>query len=286
MKWILMALVSAVLLGLYDVSKKIALSKNSVLNVLLVATALSALFLSPLLFIYPGDGIDHLRLMFKAVLVSASWISGMIALKKLPLTIVSTLKASRPFLVVLFSILLFGEQLNLWQWGGVACALTAVVMLSRTSGSEGIDFISNRGIWAMAVSILTGVASALYDKHIIMQGVEPLFMQSWTNVYITAVLALCVLFNRHFNPGDAKPFRWDWMMVTIAVLITAADALYFFSINEEGSLLSVISLVRRSSVIVTFAVGAIFFKEKNIRSKALALSVLMAGMVLLLIGSL
>ena len=281
-----MALMSAVLLGLYDVSKKLALSKNSVLNVLLVATAFSALFMSPLLFKYPGSGTDHLRLMFKAVLVSSSWISGMIALKKLPLTIVSTLKATRPFLVVLFSILLFGEFLNVWQWGGVACALTAVVLLSRTGGSEGISFRYDRGMWAMAVSILTGVASALYDKHIILLGLEPLFIQGWTNVYITVVMALCVAFNRRRPVDDAKPFCWDWMLLVIAVLITAADALYFFSINEEGSLLSVISLVRRSSVAVTFAVGAIFFKEKNIRSKLVALSILMAGMVLLLIGSL
>lgn len=281
--WIWMALGSAVLLGLYDVSKKIALSKNTVLNVLLVATGLSALFLSPLLFVYKGSTEDHLRLLLKAVLVSSSWISGMMALRKLPLTVVSTLKASRPFLVVLFSILLFGEQLNLWQWGGVVFALTAVVLLSRTGESEGIDFLRNRGIWAMAVSILTGVASALYDKHI-LQDMEPLFVQSWTNVYITAILALCVAFGSRVA-DDARPFRWDWMMVVIALLITAADALYFFAVKQDGALLSVISLARRSSVVVTFAIGAIFFKEKNIRSKAVALSVLMVGMVLLLIGS-
>lgn len=282
--WIWMALGSAVLLGLYDVSKKLALSKNSVLNVLFAATGLSALFLSPALFVYEGSVAGHLRLVFKAVLVSSSWISGMIALKSLPLTIVSTLKASRPFFVVLFSILLFGEHLNLWQWGGVACALTAVVLLSRTGESEGIDFISNRGIWAMAVSILTGVASALYDKHI-MQGMEPLFVQSWTNVYITAILALCLLLGGRSGADGAKPFKWDWTIVVIALLITAADALYFFAVKQEGSLLSVISLARRSSVVVTFVCGAIFFKEKNIRSKSAALSVLMAGMVLLLIGS-
>lgn len=282
--WIWMALGSAVLLGLYDVSKKIALSKNTVLNVLLVATGLSALFLSPLLFVYKGGTEDHLRLLLKAVLVSSSWISGMMALKKLPLTVVSTLKASRPFFVLLFSILLFGEQLNLWQWGGVVFALTAVVLLSRTGESEDIDFLRNRGIWAMAVSILTGVASALYDKHI-LQDMEPLFVQSWTNVYITAILALCVAFGSRVAPDDARPFRWDWMMVVIALLITAADALYFFAVKQDGALLSVISLARRSSVVVTFAIGAIFFKEKNIRSKAVALSVLMVGMVLLLIGS-
>lgn len=282
--WIWMALGSAFLLGLYDVAKKLALSNNSVLNVLLAATALSTLFLSPMLVIHPGTWMDHLSIVMKAVLVTASWVSGMVGLKMLPITIVSTLKASRPFLVVVFSIILFGERLNLWQWGGVALALTAIVLLARTSSSEGIRFSRNKGIWAMALSILAGVASALYDKFI-MQGMEPLFVQSWSNFYITLILVGCVMFQNAHDPGKHPPFKWDWMLLLIAVLITAADALYFFSLKQEEALLSVISLARRSSVIVTFAFGAIFFKEKNIRSKSVALSFLFAGMILLLIGS-
>lgn len=280
-----MALGSAVLLGLYDVTKKLALSKNSVLNVLLAATALSTLFCSPVLVTQPGTWMDHLSLVMKAVLVTASWVSGMVGLKMLPITIVSTLKASRPFLVVVFSIILFGERLNLWQWGGVVLALIAVVMLAGVSNAEGIRFSRNKGVWAMALSILAGVASALYDKFII-QGMEPFFMQGWSNFYITLLLCLCVLFKKRHDGEAFKKLQPDWMLLAIAVLITAADALYFLSLKQDGALLSVISLVRRSSVIVTFAVGAIFFKEKNIKGKAAALSVLMCGIVLLLIGSL
>ena len=280
-----MALGSAVLLGLYDVTKKLALSKNSVLNVLLAATALSTLFCSPVLVTQPGTWMDHLSLVMKAVLVTASWVSGMVGLKMLPITIVSTLKASRPFLVVVFSIILFGERLNLWQWGGVVLALIAVVMLAGVSNAEGIRFSRNKGIWAMALSILAGVASALYDKFII-QGMEPFFMQGWSNFYITLLLCLCVLFKKRHDGEAFKKLQPDWMLLAIAVLITAADALYFLSLKQDGALLSVISLARRSSVIVTFAVGAIFFKEKNIKGKAAALSVLMCGIVLLLIGSL
>ena len=279
-----MALGSAVLLGLYDVTKKLALSKNSVLNVLLAATGLSTLMLSPLLFIYPGEWMDHLSIVMKALLVSTSWISGMVGLKMLPITTVSTLKTSRPFLVVAFSIILFGERLNLWQWGGVILALLAVVLLARTSSSEGIRFSRNKGIWAMALSILSGVASALYDKYI-MKGMEPLFVQSWSNFYVTLILALCVVWKNRHDGSVRKPFQWDWMLLLIAVLITAADALYFFSLKQDGALLSVISLVRRCSVIVTFAVGAVFFKEKNIRAKSFALMILLFGMVLLLMGS-
>ncbi len=281
--WLYLALASALLLGLYDIAKKKSAQNNGVLQILLVATALSTLFLSPWLFKYPMDIHSHLALLVKAAIVTSSWISGMVALKYLPITTVSTLKATRPFLVVLFSILLFGERLNLCQWAGVLAAFAALMLLSRSSRMEGVTFKSNKGLLAMTISIVTGVISALYDKHIIA-GFEPLSVQSWANFYITILLALCVIVYDRFS-GSRQKFRWDWTLLLIAVLITGADALYFFAIKQDGALLSVVSILRRCSVLVTFAVGAIFFKEKNMKRKSLNILVLMIGMALLIIGS-
>ena len=277
-----MTLGSALMLGIYDVFKKQALKNNSVLWVLLAATALSTLFLSP--FLSSGPVEDHLRLVLKAVLVTTSWVSGLIGLKLLPITTVSTLKASRPFFVVLFSIVLFGEQLNGWQWAGVALALLALTLLSGASKKEGIDFSKSKGVAAMAVSILAGVASALYDKKVVAS-MDPLFLQSWCNFYITVLLALCILVKSLRDKENRERFKWDWMLVVIAVFITGADMLYFFALKQDGALLSVISLMRRCSVVVTFVVGAIVFKEKNLKAKGLDLAILLAGIFCLVLGS-
>ncbi|MBO4566651.1 MAG: DMT family transporter [Bacteroidales bacterium] len=353
--WSIMAVMSAVLLGLYDVAKKKALQKNGVLAVLLVATALSTLFLAP--FFRLGPAGDYLKLGLKAVLVTVSWISGMIGLKLLPITTVSTIKGSRPVFVVLLSIIIYGEHLNWMQWSGIALALLALYLLGRTSRADGTVQARRTGFIWMGVSVVTGVASALYDKHIIT-GMEPLFVQCWTNLFITAILAVCVLVQRlsagasasrnfRFAPsppqagsprlsemncppvvpqgtsalrgGHGRPqfleteaplanrpaeeniqsdvsenntpgssrnhFQWDWMLVVVAVLITGADALYFFSLKEPGALLSVISVIRRASVLVTFVFGAILFKEGNLRAKGLNMLLMAAGVVLLLLGS-
>ncbi len=282
--WLYLALLSALFLGLYDIAKKQAVGKNGVLQVLLAATALSALFLSPFLFKYELSLQSHLMLIGKALIVTTSWISGMIALKLLPITTVSTLKATRPFLVVIFSIIIFGERLNLTQWAGVAAAFVALFLLSSSHKEEGISFKSNKGMLAMLISIVIGVLSALYDKHIIT-GMEALSIQSWGNLYITLLLLVCILFERQHNKSERRPFRWDWTLVLIAVLITGADALYFFAIKEEGALLSVVSLLRRCSVLVTFIAGAIFFKEKLNLKKVSSIVILMIGMFLLLAGS-
>ncbi|MBR4809096.1 MAG: DMT family transporter [Bacteroidales bacterium] len=321
---------SAVLLGLYDVAKKKALQKNGVLAVLLVATALSTLLVSPFFRLGPGE--DFLKLAFKAVLVTASWISGMVGLKMLPLTTVSTIKGSRPVFVVLLSIIIYGEKLNWMQWSGIALALLALWLLGRSSRSDGTVQARRTGFIFMAVSVATGVASAVYDKHII-SGMDPLFVQSWTNLFITLLLAVCVFVARlssgasasrnfRFAPsppqagpphshGHGRPwfleaeaplgnraaaeedsdshsasrFRWDWTLVVVAVLITAADMLYFFALKQPGALLSVISVVRRGSVLVTFVCGAIMFREGNLRAKGFNMLLMVAGIALLLIGS-
>ena len=280
--WLWMTLASAVLLGIYDVFKKQALKNNGVLWVLLAATAFSTLLLAP--FFSVGPAYDHLRMVLKAFLVTVSWVSGLIGLKLLPVTTASTIKASRPFFVVIFSIVLFGERLNLWQWGGVVLALLALTLLSGVSKKEGIDFSKSKGVAAMAISVLAGVASALYDKHVIAD-MEPLFIQCWCNFYVTIMLAICVLVKSLIDKENRERFKWDWMLLLIAVFIVGADMLYFFALKQEGALLSVISLMRRCSVVVTFVLGAIVFKESRVKAKAVDLTILLAGMGLLLYGS-
>ena len=114
---------------------------------------------------------------------------------------------------------------------------------------------------------------------------EPLFVQSWTNLYISVILALILLVERLRDRQGFRKFRWDWKLLVIAVLITGSDMLYFFAVNQEDALLSVISMTRRCSVLITFIGGAIIFRENNIRDKAIDLAILLGGLTLLLFGS-
>ena len=281
--WLWLSVGSALLLGIYDVAKKQALKRNGVYWILLSATALTTLFLSP--FLSAGPFQDHLRLMVKAVLVTVSWVSGLKAMECLPLTTVSTIKASRPMFVVIFSILLFGERLNLLQWLGVAVVMTALFLSSRSKRHETDKKTSAKGITLMIISVLSGAASALWDKHI-MQHMEPLFVQSWTNLYVTILLAILLLVQYLTDKERFQPFAWDWRILLISVFITVADAMYFFAVKQPDALLSIISMIRRCSVLITFLGGVLILKEGHVRDKALDMVLMMAGVALLLWGSL
>ena len=141
--WVWLTIGSAFLLGFYDVAKKQSLKKNGVLYVLLSATALSTVFLSP--FLHPGPLNHHLLLIIKGILVTSSWVSGLAAMELVPLSTLSTIKASRPVFVLFFSLIIFGEKLNAFQWAGCVTAIAALVLLSRTSSREGISFTNDKG---------------------------------------------------------------------------------------------------------------------------------------------
>lgn len=297
--WLWTAVGSAILLGIYDVFKKQASTRNDVLHILFYATAISTCFFVPLMlsslfgwgwadgtvFEVPRGSLnDHLLVFVKAIVVTVSWITGLVGLKNLPITTAGTIKASRPVFVLLGSILIFGERLNLWQWAAILTAMFALWLLGRTSKKEGVDFVRNKWVFCMWAAVITGVISALMDKHL-MGSLKPMFMQSWCNFYIALILGCTLLAQRLFHSRYYKPYRNDWIILLIAVFITMSDFLYFLSLYSSGSMLSVVSMLRRSSVIITFVFGALVFKEKNLRSKGLALLILLAGMTMLLFSS-
>ena len=280
--WLWLSVCSALLLGVYDIAKKRALKRNGVYWILVGTTALTSLFLSP--FLSAGPFSDHLSLVLKAVLVSASWVSGLKAMERLPLTTVSTIKASRPMFVVIFSIILFGERLNLLQWLGVAVVMAALFLSTRSRHHETDKANSTKGVVYMVVSVLSRASSALYDKYI-HQHMEPMFVQSWTNIYITVLLAAIMLVQYLTDREHFQPLAWDWRIPVIAVLITVSDSLYFFAVKDTDALLSVISMIRRCAVVITFLGGALILKEGHVKDKALDLALMMAGVALLVYGS-
>ena len=297
--WLWAAVGSAILLGIYDVFKKQASTRNDVLHVLLFVTALSTLILSPFILTSvfnwewlrgtafdaaPGSTRDHLLIFLKAFIVSISWITGLMGLKNLPITTASTIKTSRPVFVLLGSILIFGERLTFWQWVAVLVAFSALWLLGHTSKREGFDFVRNRWVICMWVSVISGVTSALLDKHL-MASMQPMFVQGWCNFYIMLILSVILLVTKYSGKSYYKPYKHDWLILLIALFITLSDFLYFLSLSGEGAMLSVVSILRRSSVLITFVCGAIFFKEKNLRSKAVAMLILLASMIILVLAS-
>lgn len=297
--WLTLAFASAVLLGFYDAAKKQSLTDNAVLPVLLLNTLFSTLIFLPMLLasaglcgwfeqtpfaVGAGTLRDHGLVILKAVIVLTSWIFGYLGIKHLPITIVGPINATRPVMVLVGAMLLFGERLNACQWIGVLLALVSLFLLSRASRREGVDFTHNIWIVCVALSALVGALSGLYDRFIMTQ-LPPLFVQSWYNLYQLAMMAAltAVLWLPRRRRGT--PFRWSWAIPLISIFLSAADFVYFYALSDPDAMISVVSMIRRGSVIVSFLCGAVLFRERNLRAKAIDLAFILIGMVFLWLGS-
>ena len=296
--WLILAFTSAALLGLYDVAKKQAVKNNAVPTVLLLTTLFSSLLFLPVIIssvcdlgwfdatifnVAPQPLRSHLLIFLQSAIVLSSWIFGYFGIKHLPLTLVGPLNATRPVLVLVGAMLLFGERLNTLQWIGVLLALVSIFMLSRAGKKEGIDFTHNRWILCVAAAAILGAASGLYDRYI-MQELEPLFVQSWYNIYQLTMMTIAVILIHLLQP-NRTPFHWSWAIPLISLLLTAADLAYVVALSNQEAMISVVSMIRRGSVVVSFACGAMLFREKNLRAKAIDLIFILAGMIFLWLGS-
>jgi drug/metabolite transporter (DMT)-like permease len=287
--WWALAFLSAALLGGYDSAKKVSLKDNAVFPVLFLNTLLSAIIFSPFL-IRSGFGDWHAQLYIfaKSALVLSSWIAGYFAMKHLPLTLVGPVNATRPVLVLLGAMLLFGERLNLLQSVGVGLAILAYFLMRRTGKAEGIDFRHNKWIACLILAVLLGSASGLYDKYLMSPqylGLNREQVLGWYSLYqalIMGVLLLTVWFPRR---QATTPFTWRWSIPLISLFLCGADYAYMQALSQPDALISVVSMIRRGSVLVSFAIGAWVLREKNLRAKSLDLALMLLSMVFLYLGS-
>ena len=102
--WLWATFASSLLLGTYEVYKKLSLKENAVIPVLFLTTVFCSLFFLPLLllsefapqtlgnslfFVARVDTKTHLYILLKSFIVLSSWAAAYYAIKNLPITIAS-----------------------------------------------------------------------------------------------------------------------------------------------------------------------------------------------------
>ena len=316
--WVVLAFVSALCLGFYDISKKIALRDNSVVDVLTASVLISSgilvvpLLLSRLapemmngtLFYVPEMDLQgHLLTFIKSIIVLSSWVFAYIALKHLPISIVSPWQATRPMWTLIGALLIFGERLNSWQWAGVILAIATIFVLSFFNGGNrkrelldkaGISRLSHepnaKYYVCLALAILIGAASGLYDKYMMRH-----FDHNSVQVYYTlyqGILMSLLCYIHHARHGTRPTLRGGekglalFAIPLISVFLVMSDNVYMLALQDPDSMIAVVSTIRRGGAVIGFAYGLIFLKEQDPWKKILSMIGILAGLICLAIGSL
>lgn len=300
MNWITLSLLSAIFLGLYDIQKKSSLRENAVPPVLLCSVLVGATIWLPLmmlsaagivdsswgeLYVKPISAGEHGLLFIKSALVGCSWTCAFFALKHLPISIAAPIRATSPLWTIAIAVLAMGERPSVGQWCGVGIILFAFLAFSQVGKAEGILFERNRWVGLMLVATLLGSFSALYDKYLLQQadfGVGTL--QAWFSIYLVPVM-LPMWLRWYVVERRSNPFKWRWSIPLIAVCLLIADFLYFAALREPEAMISLISPLRRTSVLITFFAGIWWLKEQNWRAKGICVACLLLGVYLIALAA-
>ena len=291
--WLWWIIASAIILSFYDLSKKASVGNNSVFPVLLGSTLSGWLAVSAYL-VWRGDlsaaltiaTADIGRLLLKSCIVGASWTATYMALRTLDITSAAPIRATGPLWTLIGGILLFSEAPTLVQGAGMFFVLAGCLVFSITNKNPNGRFWRDKSIFLAFAGTLLGSCSALYDKHLLQgRGIAVETVLWWFLGGMALIYTLVLVLSRRFaGKGDVFKFQWRWTIPLVGVLLALSDACYFKALSDEESLVSVLSMIRRSSVVITFFAGGAVFREKNIRRKAVALVTILTGVLILCIG--
>ncbi|MBR6017652.1 MAG: EamA family transporter [Paludibacteraceae bacterium] len=319
--WIFLAFISAVCLGGYDISKKVALRDHRVLDVLTLSIVISSLLLSiPLLlsrlcpavmtdtpFFVPQMDLEaHLLTLLKSCIVLSSWVFAYISLKHLPLSVVSPMQATRPMWTLIGALLIFGERLNTWQWIGVLLAIGSVFIFSisssrisrasRTSSPSSFSSPATRYYLALALAILIGSCSGLYDKFM-MRRYDHNAVQVYYTFYQALMMLVVWLIDKYRTTKNAQLSTRILLstlnsqlstlkaIALISVFLIISDNVYMLALRDPDSLIAVVSTIRRGGAVIGFAYGLLFLHEENPGRKIACMTGILLGLVCLALGS-
>ena len=305
--WVILAFISAVCLGGYDICKKIALNQYRVMDVLTLSVVISSLILfvpfilsilapetmTGTAFYVPSlDTRGELLTLLKSGIVLSSWAFAYVSLKHLPLSVVSPMQATRPMWTLVGALLIFGERLNEWQWVGVSLAIGTVLVFSVTGGSGKSGESGKSGqkkyYICLVLAILIGACSGLYDKYL-MRSYDHNAVQVHYTFYQAMMMGVIWLVSKAkqaksiHNPQFT--IRNFLPIVLISVFLVISDNVYMLALRDPDSMIAVVSTIRRGGAVIGFAYGLIWLKEKDPRRKIACMIGILAGLICLAVGS-
>ncbi|MBO7327918.1 MAG: EamA family transporter [Lentisphaeria bacterium] len=284
--WWLPTIISAVVMGFYDICKKHSVKDNSVMPALFLATLSGTLFFM-LMSAVNGELVSALScslphfllILLKSIIVSSSWICVYYALRDMPISLATPIRSTSPLWTMIGGIAIFKEIPTLWQAVGMAAILTGYMLISLLGKKEGFSWKS-KGMRLIITGTLLGAASAIYDKFLLNTlQLNRQTLQLYFSIDLVFLLGTVWAIRQFF--GHRHPFVWKWSIPATGILLIISDYTYFFAVSLSDAPISMISLVRRCSCVVSFFIGAWIFHDKNLKSKSWILLLLLAGTTLL-----
>ncbi len=276
--WYLFSVAALILLGTQRFLYKVAAETqcNSALTTAIFMATVTVL--SAAIFFASEDSVhDFHVLLLLSLLNSTSFalatIANIEALKHLPAGITFPLTRLSLVVVIVVSIVYFGERLDQLHWLGILLAFVVVFILAKEAkSSTRADGSLRAGIFFIAICILCGALASISSK------------LASESISKSGFMALSYLFGTCFSLLIEKKWGGDWAKgkvkaaILIGVLMGVLNffGFYAFLTALSSGPLSSIALITGMHFVIAIILSVLFYKERITfnRSVGIVLSLL------------
>ena len=313
MIWILLTLVYGLLKGGREIAKKKAMTRNTVMEVLLIYTFVGFLMVVPRVPNAMGLAPKYYGLIaIKSFVIFLAWILSFRALKHLPVSLYGILDLSRVLLATLLGVIVLHEVLRWNQYLGLALVAFGLLSLkfrlfgrkkntaskalpapsssspttpdprgpaasAQTAASTDPDDNGNAGKFILMAfgSCLLNAVSGLMDK-LLMKSINGAQLQFWYMLFLLLFYLIYVLVTRTRISKTIWKNGWVWLL---AIMFVIGDAALFAANGISGSKVTVMTLIKQSGCFVTIVGGKFIFHEKDIGYRLFCAAIIFCGIV-------
>lgn len=274
--WIGLVVFYGLAKGARDGLKKKATQQSGVIEVLFFHTALAFLMTIPFSHsVFGMPSIYHLWIFIKSFVIFLAWIFTFSSIKKMPVSFYGIMDSARMIFSTLIALMFLGESMT-WPKGvGLLLVLSGIIIVNL--GNHGADEkVKAKFLVLSILSCLLNSISGVMDKKLLSMGeIDSSQLQFWFMLYLTVLYGAYILARR--IPISIKTVKTNYWIVLLSALLIIADRALFIANEDPESQVTVMTLIKQSSVIVTVLTGKLFFKEKQFLKRSICAVIVVAG---------
>ncbi len=272
--WVLLVLLYGILKGFREIVKKKALNQSSLMEVLFFYTFIGFLCILPDAkdaFDIPPTMIGYI--FIKSFIIFIAWILGFTAIQKLSVSLYSVLDLSTVLFSTLYGVTILNETMTANRFAGLIFVLLGLVLvnLNRKDKSEKTH---PRFICFVLIASLLNATSSMMDK-ILMHEISSGQLQFWFMLLMSLMYLAYIIVTK--TKIDWKRLKKNYWILILGVMSVLGDRALFLANGIPDSKLTVMTLLKQSSCLITIIGGRIFFKEKHILYKLCCAAIVILG---------
>ena len=292
MIWIPLVLLYGLLKGGREIAKKKAMTKNSVMEVLFVYTLMSFVFVLP----QAGQaGGMETRFFFyialKSFVMFLAWLFGFYSLKKMPVSLYGVLSLSRVVFATLSGVIFLHEALSVFQMTGLIIVCAGLLLLRVPGKKQEAQATTETALAepepVKTIYIIMAFASCIFNTisgfmdKVLMKDVTSSQLQFWYMLFLVIYYSIFMLVRREKISASVLKNGWIW---ALAIMFVIGDKALFIANGMPQSRITIMTLIKQSSCLVTIIGGRIFFKEERILYRLMCALIILGGIALSLLS--